>query len=163
MEHKTNFQHVQEFTNAVRLGRGLGPCPDKPSPMTREEVIFIAKMVMSEMAELVDTISESSEDTMRIMRECLGADPSKHVKYETEAELISAQADGLIDAKYYIDDMGSKKGINLDDVFNLVHQANMNKLVDGKAIIRPEDGKVLKPEGWKEADIVEFFKTALNT
>lgn len=48
-------------------------------------------------------------------------------------------------------------GIPLDDVFNAIHQANMNKLVDGK-VIRREDGKIKKPEGWQPADIAGILK-----
>lgn len=48
-------------------------------------------------------------------------------------------------------------GIPLDDVFNAIHQANMNKLVDGK-VIRREDGKIKKPDGWQPADIAGILK-----
>ncbi len=48
-------------------------------------------------------------------------------------------------------------GIPLDNVFNAIHQANMNKLVDGK-VIRREDGKIKKPEGWQPADIEGILK-----
>ena len=48
-------------------------------------------------------------------------------------------------------------GIPLDDVFNAIHQANMNKLVDGK-VIRREDGKIKKPDGWQPADIEGILK-----
>ena len=43
-------------------------------------------------------------------------------------------------------------GIPLDEVFNAIHKANMDKLVDGK-VIRREDGKIKKPDGWQPADI----------
>lgn len=43
-------------------------------------------------------------------------------------------------------------GIPLDEVFNAIHEANMSKLVDGK-VLKNERGKVIKPEGWKPADI----------
>lgn len=48
-------------------------------------------------------------------------------------------------------------GIPLDDVFNAIHQANMNKLIDGK-VIRREDGKIKKPEGWQPADIAGILE-----
>jgi len=48
-------------------------------------------------------------------------------------------------------------GIPLDEVFNAIHSANMNKLVDGK-VIRREDGKIKKPEGWQPADIEGILK-----
>lgn len=43
-------------------------------------------------------------------------------------------------------------GLNPQDVWNAVHQSNMSKLVDGK-IVRREDGKILKPEGYKPPDM----------
>lgn len=47
-------------------------------------------------------------------------------------------------------------GIDLDKVFNAIHEANMNKLVDGK-VLKNEHGKVIKPEGWKPADIKKIL------
>ena len=43
-----------------------------------------------------------------------------------------------------------------DDAFNEVHRSNMAKLVDGK-VIRREDGKVLKPEGWMPPQLAQFL------
>ena len=43
-----------------------------------------------------------------------------------------------------------------DDAFNEVHRSNMAKLVDGK-VIRREDGKVLKPEGWTPPQLAQFL------
>ena len=43
-------------------------------------------------------------------------------------------------------------GIPLDEVFEAIHNANMAKLIDGK-VIRREDGKIKKPEGWQPANI----------
>lgn len=48
-------------------------------------------------------------------------------------------------------------GIPLDEVFGAIHKANMEKLIDGK-VIRREDGKIKKPEGWKPADIEGILK-----
>ena len=44
-----------------------------------------------------------------------------------------------------------------DDAFNEVHRSNMAKLVDGK-VIRREDGKVLKPEGWQSPQLAQFLE-----
>ena len=40
------------------------------------------------------------------------------------------------------------------DAFEIVHTNNLDKLRDG--IIKDEDGKVLKPEGWKPVDLREL-------
>jgi len=44
-----------------------------------------------------------------------------------------------------------------DDAFNEVHRSNMAKLVDGK-VLRREDGKVLKPDGWMPPQLAQFLQ-----
>ena len=66
-------------------------------------------------------------------------------------------ADALADLIYIACGTAVAYGIPLDDVFEEVHASNMAKLVDGKPIYR-EDGKVLKPEGWKPPDIEGVLK-----
>ena len=44
-----------------------------------------------------------------------------------------------------------------DDAFNEVHRSNMAKLVNGK-VIRREDGKVMKPEGWQPPQLAQFLQ-----
>lgn len=44
-----------------------------------------------------------------------------------------------------------------DDAFNEVHRSNMAKLVDGK-VLRREDGKVMKPEGWQPPHLAQFLE-----
>ena len=45
----------------------------------------------------------------------------------------------------------AKKGIDIDATFNEVHRANMDKKdqLTGK-FLRREDGKIIKPTGWKQ-------------
>ena len=68
-----------------------------------------------------------------------------------DAGSIIEQADALVDAIYYLCDCAVKHGLNLDPLFEIVHRANMEKLVDGKAM-KDNRGKVLKPEGWVAPD-----------
>ena len=44
-----------------------------------------------------------------------------------------------------------------DDAFDEVHRSNMAKLVDGK-VLRREDGKVMKPEGWQPPQLAQFLQ-----
>ncbi len=44
-----------------------------------------------------------------------------------------------------------------DAAFDEVHRSNMAKLVDGK-VLRREDGKVMKPEGWTPPHLVQFLE-----
>ena len=43
------------------------------------------------------------------------------------------------------------QGLPLEEMFAAIHAANLAKCVDGK-VVRREDGKILKPEGWQPAD-----------
>ena len=92
--------------------------PAGPIEITDERIAFIRKMVNDELDEL------------------------------EEAKSITEQADALVDAIYYICDFAATHGINLDPLFEIVHCANMKKVVNDK-VIRREDGKILKPEGWQ--------------
>ena len=94
--------------------------PTRPQHMIAEDVAFIRQMVNDEMDELM------------------------------AAQTVTEQADALVDAIYYICDCAVRNGINLDPIFDIVHNANMQKVVNGKVVRREEDGKILKPEGWED-------------
>jgi len=96
-----------------------GDNPAAPRLLTAEAVEFIATMVNDELDEL------------------------------REATDLAEQADALVDAIYYICDSAVRHGMNLDRVFEIVHGANMQKVVDGR-VLRRDDGKILKPEGWQD-------------
>lgn len=68
-------------------------------------------------------------------------------------------ADALADIIYIACGTAVSYGIPLDDVFAEVHRSNMAKLVDGK-LIRREDGKIQKPEGWTAPDIKKILTKA---
>ena len=76
-----------------------------------------------------------------------------------EIHVVANQGDAMVDSWYYMLNAAAKKGIDLSRIFNAVHQANMDKKdpETGKFILR-EDGKVLKPKGWKPADILQVVK-----
>lgn len=74
-----------------------------------------------------------------------------------DADDITNLARELADIIYIACGTALSYGIPLDCVFREVHRANMSKLIDGKAVYR-EDGKVLKPEGWKPPDIEKVMK-----
>jgi predicted HAD superfamily Cof-like phosphohydrolase len=66
-----------------------------------------------------------------------------------KAETVIDQADAMIDLMYFALGTMVEMGVNPEPLFNIVQEANMNKLwPDGKPRYR-EDGKILKPEGWQ--------------
>ena len=110
------------YTSAVKQFSDAstdGENPVSPKLMEFDAVEFVTSMVNDELEEL------------------------------REARTISDQADALIDAIYYICDTAVRHGMNLDRIFEIVHKANMQKVVGG-SVIRREDGKIMKPKGWQD-------------
>jgi hypothetical protein len=159
---KTHTSLVKEFTEES-MGIKL---PTRPSKMSKEEVRFIVRMVISELMELCTTVTPSVEDAFDFFTTCKNdCDRPKEFDYESKSdeEIMAEQYDSFVDAWYYMLNSAVKKGVDLDSIFNLVHGANMAKrFPDGKFHRRQEDGKVIKPEGWKEPDIVGEIKRQLN-
>jgi predicted HAD superfamily Cof-like phosphohydrolase len=71
-------------------------------------------------------------------------------------------ADALADIIYIACGTAVSYGIPLDEVYNEVHRSNMAKLVDGK-VLRRDDGKIIKPEGWTSPDIADILNRHNNT
>lgn len=146
----TNSYKVKQFTEESRNIK----CPVRPEKMDKKEVEFIIKMVLSEMTELAQTVSSSPEEAIDLVKNCIGTDINmNYVKPANDIDIIVEQYDAFVDANYYMLNTAAKKGVNLDDIFNEVHKANMSKKhADGKFHTR-EDGKVIKPNNWQEANI----------
>ena len=143
---------VKEFTEGYLNMK----CPDKPVALSKEEAFFIIRMVMSELDELAATVTQDHEECNKFMMDALlSIDKCQKYQYNDELGVISAQADSMVDAWYYMLNTAAKHGMNLSKLFDVVHRANMNKRdpKTGKFIRRESDGKVIKPEGWQEPDI----------
>ena len=70
--------------------------------------------------------------------------------------------DALVDMTYVIIGAALEYGWDFAGAFAAVHAANMAKLgPDGRPITRA-DGKVMKPEGWRPADLTPFLAAALR-
>lgn len=66
-------------------------------------------------------------------------------------------ADDIADAVYVLSGLANCLSIPLEHIYAAVHAANMNKRIKQEngdyTIVKRADGKILKPEGWKPADI----------
>lgn len=66
------------------------------------------------------------------------------------AETIEDQVDAIIDLIYFSIGTFTLMGVKPEEIFNIVHSANMSKVgADGK-VMRDAQGKIQKPEGWQE-------------
>lgn len=157
---KSNAEDVLEFTEG---STGI-KCPSEPSPMNLEEIRFIVRMVQSELAELVRTRIPDADRALAFMHECVGADlkpnytPLSPEDPDYKTKMCAEQYDAFVDAWYYMLNAACKKGCNLSLLFEHVHRANMNKRQPDGSWLRRADGKVEKPKGWKEADMVAAIK-----
>jgi predicted HAD superfamily Cof-like phosphohydrolase len=83
------------------------------------------------------------------------------INEECNKELIPAMiredmaetTDAMCDLIYVVLGTAMEMGIDLEPFFNEVHRTNMLK--EGGAV--REDGKILKPEGWKPPRIAEMI------
>ena len=94
-------------------------------------------------------LPDRKERTLR--EKLLEEEFNEYMRAELNDDLVEI-ADALADIIYIACGTAVSYGIPLDDIFAEVHRSNMAKLVDGK-VIRREDGKVQKPEGWTAPDI----------
>ena len=92
-----------------------------------------------------------SEDTRELRKRLLDEEVEEYLKSEAEDDLVNIARE-LADIIYIACGTAVAYGIPLDKIFKEVHNSNMAKLVNGKPIYR-EDGKVLKPEGWRPPNI----------
>lgn len=67
-----------------------------------------------------------------------------------EAEDIAEQADAMIDAIYFALGTLVEMGIEPDEIFKIVHTANMSKLWDDGKPHCNADGKTIKPDTWED-------------
>jgi predicted HAD superfamily Cof-like phosphohydrolase len=67
-----------------------------------------------------------------------------------EAADICEQADAIIDLMYFAIGTFVEMGLPPDELFKVVHEANMTKLWADGIPRYDEDGKTLKPDGWTD-------------
>ena len=100
----------------------------------------------------------SSKESM--LRYNLGKEElDEYIVAAGEEDLIEV-LDALADQLYIIFGTICKHGLqnHIEKAFDLVHENNMSKLgPDGKAVIR-EDGKIVKPEGFKKVELKDILK-----
>jgi predicted HAD superfamily Cof-like phosphohydrolase len=150
----TDAELVCEFT--TESGTKV---PNHPQLMTKDEVFFLIKMMLDEIMELGATVSEPHEVKFKMIKMITDSKDLSQITEVSKEELIGEQGDALVDSYYYSLNAAAKKGINLSKIFEVVHKANMNKRdpTTGKFLKR-EDGKIIKPIGWKEPDITGEIK-----
>jgi predicted HAD superfamily Cof-like phosphohydrolase len=110
------------------------------------------KKFQTAVGQNVSEVPEFPDENERVLRrKLLKEEVEEYFEGEDKDDLENV-AKELADIIYIVCGTAASYGIPLDRVFNEVHRSNMEKLVDGK-VVRRDDGKILKPEGWTAPDI----------
>ena len=106
----------------------------------------------------LDAPGLSPEDMIEMRIKLLREEVEEYAEAARAGDMVEV-LDALADFGYILAGTIINHGMQhiYDDAFNEVHRSNMAKLVDGK-VIRREDGKVLKPEGWQPPQLAQFLE-----
>jgi predicted HAD superfamily Cof-like phosphohydrolase len=141
---------MSDYSKVLTFTKEAGQStPDTPQLFTKEEILFTTKMMLDEIMEFCATVMEPQEAKYSMIKMITDSKDIPKVQ-GTSVELIAEQVDALVDSYYYSLNACAKKGIDFSKVFNLVHDANMDKRDPTTGLfIKREDGKILKRPGWK--------------
>ncbi|NRF91494.1 hypothetical protein HQN89_10730 [Paenibacillus frigoriresistens] len=89
--------------------------------------------------------------------EYIGGEVAKRISYFLEeitefaaADELEDQVDALIDLIYFAIGTFTLMGVKPEAIFDIVHAANMGKVGPDGRVIRNDQGKIQKPEGWQD-------------
>jgi len=156
---KTNSTDVMQFTLACGT-----PVPPRPTLMAPKDVDFITEMILDELLELQATVRGPAQAKATMSALLQKAENVPQVNPNDQMNLIAEQGDALVDIYYYSQNAACKQGVNLSQIFDVVHAANMAKIdpSTGKVIRRPDNGKVLKPPGWTPPNVKQEIMRQTN-
>jgi hypothetical protein len=123
--------------------------------MNREQVVFLTRMICEELMEFLTTVKEDNENVKTLLFNIVEKSnlPLNDKKPTTDIGLLVENIDAVVDIEYYMLNACCKNGLNAEKIFNLVHDANMNKKFSDGTFHRNDIGKVIKPPGWQEPDV----------
>ena len=151
---KTRQERIREFTQAT----SDVPLPVRPQMMSREQVHFLVKMHCEELKELLATVYDSEVDIQEKLVAISHQSRNPQIRvFKNDTDVIANQVDALVDIDYFSGNAASKVGWDMDEVFDVVHEANMaKKHEDGT--FHKVDGKVTKPPGWTPPDVEKVVR-----
>lgn len=106
----------------------------------------------------MDSPGLSNDELIELRIKLLKEEVEEYAEAARSGDLVEV-LDALADIGYILAGTIINHGMQhiYDDAFDEVHRSNMAKLVDGK-VLRREDGKVMKPEGWQPPNLAQFLE-----
>lgn len=136
------YNQVKEFHTACGV-----EMPSKPTLLSNDSHTYTTEGYAEELDKLVKRMKDAS--AMGFGGQVLARTSymlEEIVEFLT-ASTLEDQNDALGDLKYFVIGTETLMGVEPENIFNLIHAANMRKVVNGK-VLRNEQGKIVKPEGW---------------
>lgn len=112
-------------------------------------------MLVNENPTMIDTSSMNLR--LKLIEEEFNELYVEMVKYDAKIENIAKE---MADLLYVVYGTAVSMGIDMNKIFEEVHKSNMSKLDENGKVVRRADGKVLKSNLYKSADIEEIIKNA---
>lgn len=145
----TYYTDVRAFHEACDI-----PVADKPTALSLDRLLLRLRLIAEEVGELVAEMTGQGPTGTSILQErlaqifafqaSLGTD-----YYRSQPDHLARIAKELADVHVVVSGTSVEYGLDEDWVWPVVHASNMAK-ADGPV---REDGKRLKPEGWKAPDV----------
>ena len=106
----------------------------------------------------IDSPGLSNDELIELRIKLLKEEVEEYAEAARAGDLVEV-LDALADIGYILAGTIINHGMQhiYDYAFDEVHRSNMAKLVDGK-VLRREDGKVMKPEGWQPPNLAQFLE-----
>ena len=82
----------------------------------------------------------------------------KELIYAFGTRNIVEIADACADLKWVIEGLEHTLNIPQQEVWDEVARSNLAKISENGKVLKREDGKVLKPEGWTPPDIISILR-----
>lgn len=139
--------HVAEFHELADI-----PLLREPSIPPNERVRLRARLITEEYLELMQSLYRNNSVRIAAIGQMI-----EFIIANEEPEIDLAEfADATCDLDYVVEGSRLEFGIDGYPIAKAIHEANMKK-VEGN-IERRNDDKILKPEGWKPADIDKLLE-----
>jgi predicted HAD superfamily Cof-like phosphohydrolase len=144
---KSNFEKVREFHEVFGV--------EVDVPFT-EDLIRLRWNLIDE--EATETYRELTP------RKDANADEDLSRWFKIDIHMVDKEklTKELADLLYVVYGTGVTFGLPLDEAFELVHNSNMSKLDKEGKVLRREDGKVLKSDQYKPADLSVLFNENIS-
>jgi len=132
--------------------------PESPTVVDHKVGKLRVSLILEEAAELAQAYERGKigDEILLMVESC--DEPSVRVAlynlgHKLKSESIVAVGDALADTLYVTHGAGCASGLDLDPLFTEVHSSNMTKVMDDGKVHKRSDGKILKPDTFREPDL----------